>query len=51
MHDFSGYSEMKEWSGLKGIGMVHSFVTVNATGETYEEKRYCISSTLDIADF
>ncbi len=50
-HNFSGYPEMREWAGLKGIGMVHSIVTVNATGETYEEKRYYISSTLDIEAF
>ena len=51
MHDFSGFPEAKDWPGLKAIGMVISTVTNHAKGETYVEKRYYISSTLNVEDF
>ena len=49
--ELSGLHQLKEWKGLKAIGMVHSIVTDIKTGEVTEAYRYYITSLTDIEAF
>ena len=49
--ELSGFHQLKEWKGLKAIGMVHSVVTDTKTGEVTEAYRYYITSLTDIETF
>ena len=49
--ELSGLHQLKEWKGLKAIGMVHSIVTDIKTGEVTEAYRYYITSLTDIETF
>lgn len=49
--ELSGLHQLKEWKGLKAIGMVHSVITDIKTGEVTEAYRYYITSLTDIEVF
>ena len=49
--ELSGLHQLKEWKGLKAIGMVHSIITDIKTGEVTEAYRYYITSLTDIETF
>lgn len=49
--ELSGFDRLKEWNGLKAIGMVHSVSTDIKTGEVTEAYRYYITSLTDIKAF
>ena len=49
--ELTGLHQLKEWKGLKAIGMVHSIVTDIKTGEVTEAYRYYITSLTDIEAF
>ena len=49
--DLSGYEHVKEWKGLKAIGVVYSRIVDIKTGKTTEYARYFITSLVEIAAF
>ena len=49
--ELSGLHQKSAWKGLKAIGMVHSVITNQKTGEITEAYRYYITSLTDIEAF
>ena len=51
VEDVSWISRVKEWEGLKAVGLSISFTTNIKTGETATDGRFYLSSTKNVSEF